>query len=684
MTTTRKRQKYYVRITYAVFTMLKNNAISVTTNVRGGGDGSTTAGIKLVCSNVLSALLDRMRQLTITPRMPASRLLLGPTTHLQFLSPNITPQLTPLFVKKKSEPRASLTILDDVYPASSESSLYGSDEEQEDAAQYCRGGYHPIVIGDVFDNRYRVVRKLGWGHFSTVWLCCDLETEKYIALKVVKSAPHYTETAIDEIRLLEKIRDADMHDPNRARIVRMLNHFTVRGVNGVHTCLVFEALGCSLYKLIVKNNYQGLAIQQVKSIIKQVLQGLEYLHTKCHIIHTDIKPENILLVMDNAATMNQEIDDEIMSLKDMGVEFPDSYISAYEKSSKETKKSDTSYVSKRTSLEFQSSTSEEDSGGGGGGNADKTTPGDKISTAATSLLTAVQKRSFELTGSNDETTMSDNEVVGAASFGRFRIERRNSKQHNGKFILSEGVTTPTTELNSNTGGNNKKFLQTQISQKSMSSPLSHSAYQSAIQNLINNHNVQVKIADLGNACFENHHFTEDIQTRQYRALEVLLGSPYSYSADIWSTACLAFELATGDYLFDPHSGDSYTRDEDHLAHIIELLGNIPPSLIFRGKHGKKYFTSYGSLRNITKLKPWKLYDVLTEKYEWDPEEAKGFTDFLLPMLDYNPLLRSTAAKSVQHPWLDTVNISTQSHHHQNKRTSSSNIENNSVVVDKLV
>lgn len=92
---------------------------------------------------------------------------------------------------------------------------------------------------------------------------------------------------------------------------------------------------------------------------------------------------------------------------------------------------------------------------------------------------------------------------------------------------------------------------------------------------------------------QNHHFTEDIQTRQYRALEVLLGSPYSYSADIWSTACLAFELATGDYLFDPHSGDNYTRDEDHLAHIVELLGNIPPSLIFRGKYGKKYFTSYG-------------------------------------------------------------------------------------------
>lgn len=79
---------------------------------------------------------------------------------------------------------------------------------------------------------------------------------------------------------------------------------------------------------------------------------------------------------------------------------------------------------------------------------------------------------------------------------------------------------------------------------------------------------------------------------------MLLGVPYNYSADIWSIACLAFELATGDYLFDPHSGDNYSRDEDHLAHIIELLGAIPPSLIMRGKHGLKYFTSYGKYYEI--------------------------------------------------------------------------------------
>lgn len=47
------------------------------------------------------------------------------------------------------------------------------DEEQEDPKDYCPGGYHPVYIGDVYNGRYRVLRKVGWGHFSTVWLVWD-------------------------------------------------------------------------------------------------------------------------------------------------------------------------------------------------------------------------------------------------------------------------------------------------------------------------------------------------------------------------------------------------------------------------------------------------------------------------------------------------------------------------------
>ncbi|XP_052848475.1 SRSF protein kinase 3 isoform X6 [Drosophila gunungcola] len=526
-----------------------------------------------------------------------------------------------------SEPRGTLSTTDEIYPDSSDSSLYVSDEEQEDASQYCRGGYHPVVIGDIFDNRFRVVRKLGWGHFSTVWLCRDLKDEKYVALKVVKSAPHYIETAADEIRLLEAIRDADPMDVKRERIVRLMNHFTVRGVNGMHTCLVFEALGCSLYKLIVKNNYQGLAIAQVRNIIRQVLEGLDYLHSKCSIIHTDIKPENILLVIDNAAAMNQQIDDEINSLRVKGADFPDSYISSIEKQTKSRAKwpliepNGSANTNTNTSTNNTTNTSNSNSTAN---NSSSSTP------LAAVIMSSLDKEDTTTTSS----TLNSNTTSSLAS----------------KYSSLLGDS----ECNGGLGGSaslsNRYRAEKKITAKNQSQSSQTNTY--TIQSLISNSNVRVKIADLGNACYDYHHFTEDIQTRQYRSIEVLLGAPYNYTADIWSTACLAFELATGDYLFDPHAGESYSRDEDHLAHIVELLGSIPQSVILRGKHGLKYFTSYGSLRNITKLKPWSLKNVLVEKYDWDPVEAKKFSDFLLPMLEYNPVIRASAAECLQHPWLE--------------------------------
>ncbi|XP_017072376.1 SRSF protein kinase 3 isoform X8 [Drosophila eugracilis] len=564
----------------------------------------------------------------------------------------------------KSEPRGTLSTTDEIYPDSSDSSLYVSDEEQEDASQYCRGGYHPVVIGDIFDNRFRVVRKLGWGHFSTVWLCRDLKDEKYVALKVVKSAPHYIETAADEIRLLEAIRDADPMDVKRERIVRLMNHFTVRGVNGMHTCLVFEALGCSLYKLIVKNNYQGLAIVQVRNIIRQVLEGLDYLHSKCSIIHTDIKPENILLVIDNAAAMNQQIDEEINSLRVKGADFPDSYISSIEKQTKSRAKWPLIEPNGSTNTNTNTSNSTAN-------NSNSSTP------LAAVIMSSLDKEDTTTTSStlNSNTTSSlaskyssllgDSECNGGLGGSsnlnnRYRTEKKITAKSSGDYeedansdtlgeqsTLASTVDTPTDpdpEPEPEPDASPTKGIENQ-SQSSQNNTYT-------IQSLINNSNVRVKIADLGNACYEYHHFTEDIQTRQYRSIEVLLGAPYNYTADIWSTACLAFELATGDYLFDPHAGESYSRDEDHLAHIVELLGSIPQSVILRGKHGLKYFTSYGSLRNITKLKPWSLMNVLVEKYDWDPVEAKKFSDFLLPMLEYNPVIRASAAECLQHPWLE--------------------------------
>jgi serine/threonine protein kinase len=115
---------------------------------------------------------------------------------------------------------------------------------------------------------------------------------------------------------------------------------------------------------------------------------------------------------------------------------------------------------------------------------------------------------------------------------------------------------------------------------------------------------------------------------------------------------MAFELATGDYLFEPHSGQTYTRDEDHLAHIIELCGTIPMAIIKKGAHWREFFYKDGSLRHISHLKPWALHDVLIQKYEWPEMEARAFGDFLMPMLDFDQTRRASAKDCLSHPWMN--------------------------------
>ncbi|KAK1020259.1 serine/threonine protein kinase, CMGC, partial [Friedmanniomyces endolithicus] len=159
-------------------------------------------------------------------------------------------------------------------PSDSESSAAEEATEntadEEDSEDYCKGGYHPVQVGELYkEGKYTIVRKLGWGHFSTVWLSKDNATGKHVALKVVRSAAHYTETALDEIKLLNKVVEANKDHPGRAHVVSLLDSFNHKGPHGMHVCMVFEVLGENLLGLIKRWNHRGIPMPLVKQITKQ-------------------------------------------------------------------------------------------------------------------------------------------------------------------------------------------------------------------------------------------------------------------------------------------------------------------------------------------------------------------------------------------------------------------------------
>lgn len=481
-------------------------------------------------------------------------------------------------------------------------------EDEEDLEDYCRGGYHPISVGDEFaDGRYVIVRKLGWGHFSTVWLAKDTVAQRHVAMKVVKSAPHYTETALDEIKLLQRLVSADLSHPGRRHCVSLLDHFRHHGPNGSHVCMVFEVLGENLLSLIKRYQHRGVPTHIVKQIAKQVLQGLDYMHSACHIIHTDLKPENVLICIDDVeAVVEEELRSNASATPTKLVGVPPSQ-------------------------------------GRGGTQTPRREP-----------VCITGSRPLPSPSSSFSTSpMLEKLVLNMSRLGQNANEERDDGTEPAAGSLSGSVSgsfAPRAPMPGTPRGQGsserRSTAQSDDDEDSADTPPPYDP--TAMER------ITVKIADLGNACWTDHHFTNDIQTRQYRCPEAILGAKWGPTADCWSASAMFFELLTGDYLFDPAAGTKYNKDDDHIAQIIELLGDFPKSLAFSGRYSAEIFNRKGELRHIHKLRYWPLVSVLREKYLLLPDVAEQLSSFLLPMLRLNPHERASAREALQHAWLDGV------------------------------
>merc|ERR1712039_924846 len=88
-------------------------------------------------------------------------------------------------------------------------------------------------------------------------------------------------------------------------VVQLVDYFEHMGPHGTHVCMVFETMGPNVLALIKRYNFKGIPLDIVRTLAAHALIGLDYLHRICGIIHTDLKPENVLVSCPKGVPVNK-------------------------------------------------------------------------------------------------------------------------------------------------------------------------------------------------------------------------------------------------------------------------------------------------------------------------------------------------------------------------------------------
>jgi serine/threonine-protein kinase SRPK3 len=178
------------------------------------------------------------------------------------------------------------------------SCLNCSDQEgyeviEEGRSVYSPGGMHPVQVGDLYGGKYEIIRKLGYGRESTVWLaddktyfrpCLDPLTDSHhigVALKVTAAR-----AGTAELDNLLQFRSTVPEHPGHRHLPVLLDHFEHNGPNGSHSCLVFELLGESL-GMYCRRMFSRNQLPPVldKMVARQLITVLDFLHNICGFVH---------------------------------------------------------------------------------------------------------------------------------------------------------------------------------------------------------------------------------------------------------------------------------------------------------------------------------------------------------------------------------------------------------------
>lgn len=170
-------------------------------------------------------------------------------------------------------------------PLSSNTPVFRSEYDWVDGAENIRGyqpgGFHPVMVGDLIHQRYRVVDKLGFGGYSTIWLAWDNIKSNFIALKVGIADSPQQETKI--LRDLAQQPLKPLGHPlcqSRESFPILLDEFDVQGPNGTHPCHVMRPAQCDLR---TASENRVFPLEVTRALSAGLAISVAYLHTRGYV-----------------------------------------------------------------------------------------------------------------------------------------------------------------------------------------------------------------------------------------------------------------------------------------------------------------------------------------------------------------------------------------------------------------
>jgi serine/threonine-protein kinase SRPK3 len=393
------------------------------------------------------------------------------------------------------------------------------------------------IIGNILNGKYFIIKKIGYGGYSKIYLSYNLIKKNGCAIKIHSNSNE--NVGIIEKKILCKL----------IKNKNVITYYDSFIYDDDFFCIVYELMTCSTYDLMKYYYKSGLEYSLVKKIANVIINVMVKMH-EIGYIHGDIKPENILIKIKNDYFSNiiNKIKCNYKNISKMPIEkrlFIINYVIDETKNFK--------------------------------------------------CCNSTNSSSTYSSNDNNNSIFDDNEIDYIYSKSDFKDGINKSNDENNTIY-------------------NFKYINDDICQNNEHTICKYFEIE-------NTDDIYIKIIDFGlSKKISKLNIFDNIQTRYYRAPEVILGNKYNEKIDIWSYGCTIFELLTNTILFNPNKNELIGRNRFHVYLIYKIIGKFPNNMISLGCKSDIFFNNQNKLKydkyiddNIDDLKKM-LYNKL-KKYD---------------------------------------------------------------------